>query len=64
METEIPKARRKGATHDEEHHRLGPCGNETQLEKETLSLDDVIEEPLPTEDLDEELRVGGTMVRR
>jgi len=29
-----------------------------------LSLDDVIEEPLLTEDLDEELRVGGTMVRR
>jgi hypothetical protein len=31
METEIPKARRKGATYDEEHHRLGPCENETQL---------------------------------
>jgi hypothetical protein len=30
-ETEIPKARRKGATYDEEHHRLGPFENETQL---------------------------------
>jgi hypothetical protein len=29
-----------------------------------LSLDDVVEEPLLTEDLDEELRVDRTMVRR
>jgi hypothetical protein len=35
-----------------------------QVLKQTLSLDDIVEELMLNEDLDEELRVNGTVVGR
>jgi hypothetical protein len=52
VETETSKARRKSPTHNEEHRHSGPCENGTQTWKESLSLDDVVEEPLLNEDLE------------
>jgi hypothetical protein len=70
MEAQNTQCQNGSVTHDEEHHhhyhRRGPCESGTQLLsllKQTLSLDDVAEGPLPNGGLDE-LCADGIVIAR
>jgi hypothetical protein len=56
MEAQNTQDQNDSVTHDEgqqqHYHHWGPCERETQLWKETLSLDGVVEKPLLNEGLD------------